>query len=85
MGRSLFDRLCRARFPVHVVSRQDRMDPRLSRFPSQFTYSGGMPDDPSVNSISIRAEIANALRDRIEKKASGANFEHVELIGIDRN
>ncbi|PKY04831.1 hypothetical protein P168DRAFT_225041, partial [Aspergillus campestris IBT 28561] len=83
MGRSPFDRLCRARFPVSVVSRQHRMDPRLAKFPSKFTYSGRMSDDPSVNFISVRAELANALRDWIETKAPGANFEHVELIGID--
>ncbi|KAL4889313.1 AAA domain-containing protein [Aspergillus ambiguus] len=84
MGRSFFDRLRRARFPVTVVSQQHRMHPRLSKFPSEFTYSGKMSNDPSVGSICISAEFSNALLDWIKTKAPGAKFEKgIELVGVN--
>ncbi|PYH32406.1 uncharacterized protein BO87DRAFT_312756, partial [Aspergillus neoniger CBS 115656] len=48
MGRSLFDRLRRSQFPFTLVSEQHRMQPRLSKFPSAFTYYGKMIDNPST-------------------------------------
>lgn len=84
MGRSLFDRLRRARFPVTIVSQQHRMHPRLCKFPSEFTYAGKMSDDPSVESISVSIELSNALLDWIKPKAPDAKFEKgMELIGLD--
>ncbi|PYH56116.1 uncharacterized protein BO96DRAFT_434591 [Aspergillus niger CBS 101883] len=74
MGRSLFDRLRRSQFPFTLVSEQHRMHPRLSRFPSEFTYNGRMTNDPVVHSVSVGPELS----------APGANFKRgMELIGID--
>lgn len=63
MGRSLFDRLRRSQFPFTLVSEQHRMHPRLSRFPSEFTYNGRMTNDPVVHSVSVGPELSGALLD----------------------
>ncbi|KAL3261725.1 hypothetical protein ABHI18_003522 [Aspergillus niger] len=67
MGRSLFDRLGRSQFPFTLVSEQHHMHPRLSRFPSEFTYSGNMSNNAIIKT---KAPGANFKRG-------------MELIGID--
>ncbi|KAK6811865.1 hypothetical protein RU639_012330 [Aspergillus parasiticus] len=84
LARSFFDRLRRARFPVTTVSQQCRMCPQLRKFPSEFTYFGRMIDDPSVASIIINSELADALLTWIRTKEPGAKFNNgLELIGLN--
>ncbi|GLA58714.1 hypothetical protein AtubIFM54640_008816 [Aspergillus tubingensis] len=84
MGRSLFDRLRRSQFPFTLVSEQHRMQPRLSKFPSAFTYYGKMTDDPSVQSISIDTKFLDALLDWIKTRVPYVNFKSgMELIGVN--
>ncbi|KAB8226552.1 AAA domain-containing protein [Aspergillus novoparasiticus] len=84
LARSFFDRLRRARFPVTTVSQQCRMCPQLRKFPSEFTYFGRMTDDPSVASIIINSELADALLTWIRTKEPGAKFNNgLELIGLN--
>lgn len=84
INRSLFDRLRLAKFPATIVSQQHRMNPRLSKFPSEFTYSGKMTNDPSVESINISPNLSNALLQWLKGKAPGASFpKGLELIGLN--
>ncbi|OJI80648.1 hypothetical protein ASPTUDRAFT_937671 [Aspergillus tubingensis CBS 134.48] len=84
MGRSLFDRLRRSQFPFTLVSEQLRMQPRLSKSPSAFTYYGKMTDDPSVQSISIDTKFLDALLDWIKTRVPDVNFKSgMELIGVN--
>ncbi|KAL3496469.1 P-loop containing nucleoside triphosphate hydrolase protein [Aspergillus germanicus] len=53
-ARSLFDRLRRAGFPAATIGHQHRMNPRLSRFPSKFTYAGYLTDDPNLQCPDIQ-------------------------------
>jgi energy-coupling factor transporter ATP-binding protein EcfA2 len=61
MARSLFDRLRRAGFPAATLGHQHRMNPRLSRFPSKFTYAGFLTDDSSVDSLALNPQFLEQL------------------------
>lgn len=46
--RSLFKRLQDAKYPVHVLQVQYRMNPEISRFASETFYQGHIEDGPDV-------------------------------------
>ncbi|KAF5866133.1 hypothetical protein ETB97_000667 [Aspergillus alliaceus] len=84
IGRSFFDRLRCARFPVAIVSQQHRMHPRLSKFPSDFTYEGRMTNDPSVKSITLSPMFSQNLLEWLKSKANDVEFRNgLELVGLD--
>jgi hypothetical protein len=84
IGRSLFDRLRSSRFPVVIVPQQHRMHPKLSKFPSDFTYDGRMTNDPSVQSIQISPLFSEKLLEWLKLKAPNVEFRNgMGLIGLD--
>ncbi|GFN11997.1 AAA domain-containing protein [Aspergillus tubingensis] len=73
-----------SQFPFTLVSEQHRMQPRLSKSPSAFTYYGKMTDDPIVQSISIDTKFLDALLDWIKTRVPDVNFKSgMELNGVN--
>ncbi|KAE8423790.1 AAA domain-containing protein [Aspergillus pseudocaelatus] len=84
IGKSLFDRLRCARFPVAIVCQQHRMRPSLSKFPSDFTYEGKMTNDPSVEAITLNPVFSQKLLVWLKLQANDVEFRNeIELIGLD--
>lgn len=57
LGRSLFDRLLRSKFPSVMLCRQHWMHPRISAFPSKYTYNGLLKNDVSTSNIIVPSRL----------------------------
>ncbi|GIM05142.1 hypothetical protein Vretimale_9587 [Volvox reticuliferus] len=59
LSQSLFERLQRAGCHVCLLSRQYRMHPEISRFPSSFFYDGALQDGETITATSRSAPCHN--------------------------